>query len=66
MKDLLDDLNYNIITENLLEDESNIEMLEEAIANWVELIAQIHREQESEAQMARRWELDEDDLLGVV
>ena len=58
MENLIDDLNYNIVTEELLEDDKNIEMLETAMDNWKELIAQIRRERKRELHMARRWEMN--------
>lgn len=59
MKDILNDLNYAIVTDALLEDETNIEILEMAMDNWKELIAQIRREKEADACFIRRHEFDQ-------
>ena len=58
-KEMLDDVNHAIVTEELLEDDINIEMLETAMDNWKELITQIRREQKSDKDFAQRNELDE-------
>jgi hypothetical protein len=59
MKDLLEDINFAITKDNALEEEENVEMLQDAINVWTELIAQIHREREANRAMARRWEFNE-------
>ena len=65
MKDLLDDLNYAITTDNLLSDDKNIELLEEAIVNWQELLEQIQREKDADKRFIRRNELDEETALDL-
>ena len=59
MKDLLDDVNYAITTGGVLEDPENIELLQEAVDNWQELLDQIKREQASLKRMQNRHEFSD-------
>ena len=57
-EEMLNDVSRAIVTDEILEDENNIELLETTMDNWKELIGALRAERQSNNRFVRRHEFD--------
>ena len=57
-EEMLNDVSRAIVTDEILEDEDNIELLETTMDNWKELIVALRKEKKADRNFVRRHEFD--------